>query len=131
VKSRPLALFAATFVVLLNVGRIVAGVGNLAVVPLREGLNARKMRKPARRLIEPFVTIGLVILAFTFIPWLSSGAPPKGPLAQRLRGSAESLGDEMRGEVRDVAEKVREVDVEKVGAEAQQKLKTIGNGPGD
>jgi hypothetical protein len=38
VGSRPLALAGATAVVLLNIGRIVAGVANLAVVPFREGI---------------------------------------------------------------------------------------------
>jgi hypothetical protein len=129
VKSRPLALFAATFVVLLNIGRIVAGVGNLAVVPLRDGLHARKMKKPVRRLIEPVVTIGLVILAFTFIPWLSAGGSSQGPLSEQLKGSARSLGQEMRGEVGDVVEKAKQVDVKKLGAAVRETLRTAGTGP--
>ena len=64
--------------VLLNIGRIVAGVANLAVIPLRDGLNVKKFKKPLRRVIEPVVTIALVVLAFTFIPWLSSGKAEHG-----------------------------------------------------
>ena len=37
-RSRHLALFAATAVVLLEIGRIASGVANLAVVPFREGI---------------------------------------------------------------------------------------------
>ena len=92
VKTRPIALFGATFVVLLNIGRIAAGVANLAVVPLRDGLNLRKLKKPVRRVIEPVVWIGGVVLAFTFIPWLSrdrsgAGASPSafGPRLDRSK----------------------------------------------
>ncbi len=41
-KNRPMALLGATAVVLLNVGRLVAGAANLAVVPLRDGVNATR-----------------------------------------------------------------------------------------
>ena len=42
-----MALLGATAVVLLNIGRLVAGAANLAVVPLRDGVNAKKMKKPS------------------------------------------------------------------------------------
>ena len=57
------------------VGRRLA---NLAIIPLRDGINFEKMKKPLGRVIEPAVTIVLVVLAFTFIPWLSRVTPPKG-----------------------------------------------------
>jgi hypothetical protein len=56
-RSRSLSLLAATVVVALNVGRIVAGLGNLIFVPLRDGLNTKKLKKPLRRVIEPVVTM--------------------------------------------------------------------------
>ena len=87
VGNRPMALFGATVVVLLNIGRLVAGVANLAVIPFRDGINLNKMKKPLRRVIEPAVTIGLVVLAFTFIPWLSSGQSAKGSIADRIRSA--------------------------------------------
>jgi hypothetical protein len=119
VKSRPMALFAATFVVLLNIGRIVAGIANLAVVPLRDGLNVKKMKKPLRRVAEPVVMIGLVILAFIFIPWLSSGKTGTGNVADRLRSGTRGLGKEMIGEARNL-------DVKKIEAQAREKLKALG-----
>src|SRR5262249_46497765 len=63
VRNRPVALFGATVVVLLNIGRLAAGVANLAIVPFRDGINLSKMRKPFGRVAEPMLTIGLVILA--------------------------------------------------------------------
>ncbi len=48
VRNRPMALFGATVVVLLNVGRLIAGVANLSVVPFRDGINLSKMKKPFR-----------------------------------------------------------------------------------
>ena len=77
-------------------------------------------------MIEPAITIGLVILAFTFIPWLSSGSSAKGSIADRIRSEAETLKGEMKGEVGKVLEKAKAVDVEKLGAEAQEKLKGLG-----
>ena len=85
IGNRPMALFGATVVVLLNIGRLVAGTANLAIIPLRDGINFEKMKKPLGRVIEPAVTIGLVVLAFTFIPWLSSGQAAKGSIADRIR----------------------------------------------
>lgn len=127
---RPLALFSATVVVLLSLGRIASGVVNLVVVPLRDGLNTRKMKKPFRRVAEPALTIVLVVLAFTFIPWLRTGEEPGGPLAERLRSSARELRQEMKGEIKGTVRKVEQLDVDQLGKEARQKLETLGTGEG-
>jgi hypothetical protein len=91
VRNRPMALLGAAVVVLLNIGRLVAGGVNLALVPFRDGLNWKKMKKPFRRVAEPALTIGLVILAFVFVPWLSTGRPDKGGIAGRIRSATEAL----------------------------------------
>ena len=88
-QNRGLALLGAQVVVLLNVGRIVAGLANILAVPFREGLATgllflfppytikymidhwSKLEKPTRRVAAPILTIGLVALAFAFIPSLS------------------------------------------------------------
>jgi sorbitol-specific phosphotransferase system component IIA len=121
IGNRSMAMFAATAVVLLNIGRLVAGGANLAIVPLRDGIDLHKLRKPLWRVIEPAVTIGLVVVAFTFIPSLSSGKSAKGSVAERIRAGAQALKQEMKGEVDKV------VDVEKLGAQAQEKLKELGD----
>jgi len=125
VKAHPIAVFGATFVVLLNIGRSVAGVANLAVIPLRDGLNVKKYKKPLRRVIEPVVTIALVVLAFTFIPWLSSSKAGTGTISDRLRTAAESLGGDIKGEVGNVTEKAKQLDLEKLGSQAQSKFKGV------
>jgi hypothetical protein len=79
------------------------------------------MKKPLGRVIEPAVTIGLVVLAFTFIPWLSGGASTKGNMAQQIRAGAQSLEKEVKGEID------RHVDVERVGEQAQQAIKGLGD----
>jgi hypothetical protein len=121
VGNRPMALLGATVVVLLNLGRIVAGGANLAVIPFRDGIDFTKMKKPLRRVIEPAVTIGLVVLAFTFIPWLSAGQSAKGSIADRIRSGARTLEKDMKGQVDQV------VDVEKLGAQAQETLRELGD----
>jgi hypothetical protein len=73
VRSRSLVMLAATVVVLLNVARLVAGGINLALVPLRDGLDWKKLRKPVWRVAEPLLTMVFIGLAFLFVPWLSTG----------------------------------------------------------
>jgi hypothetical protein len=121
VKSRQLALFGAAAVVLLNVGRLAAGAANVALVPLRDGVNVAKMKKPLWRVIEPAVTIVAVIVAFTFIPWLSRGDPSSKDIAGQLRSGAQQLKADIKGEVG------RVVDVDKLGEQAQQGLKHVGD----
>ncbi len=111
-----MALFGATVVVLLNLARLVSGAANLAVVPFRDGINLSKMRKPIRRVADPALTIGLVILAFTFIPWLSSGKSAKGSIGDRIRSGAEVLEKDIKDEVEKVADKAKALDIEKLGA---------------
>jgi hypothetical protein len=147
VKNRPLALFGATFLVLINIARLVAGGANLAVIPFRDGINMNKMKKPLRRVIEPAVTIGLVIAAFAFIPWLTTDTAAKGDIAHRIRSSAEDLKKEMKGEVnrvvdvdklgdiahekfRELKDKAKDFDVNKFGEQAQEKLHELSASPG-
>ena len=110
--------------VLVNLVRLASGAANLAVIPFRDGINAGKIKKPIRRVIEPAITIGLVVLAFTFIPWLSVGQTAKGSIADRTRSGAKELKQEIKGEVS------RVVDVEKLGNQAQEKLKDSWIRPG-
>ncbi len=120
-KNRPLALFGATFLVLINIARLVAGGINLAVIPFRDGIKLGRMKKPFRRVVEPALTIGVVVAAFTFIPWLSSDPSAKGNIADRIRTSAQGLEKEMKGEVNKV------VDVDKLGDIAKKKLEELGD----
>jgi hypothetical protein len=125
VKAYPIAIFGATFVVLLNIGRIIAGVANLVFVPLRDGVNIKKLKKPMRRVIEPVVTIALVVLAFTFIPWLSSAKANKGTVSDRILSTADSLKAEIKGELGKVTEKAKSLELDKLSEQAQSKLKGV------
>lgn len=141
IGNRHVALMGAAAVVLLNIGRLVAGAANLTFAVLRDGANSKKIKKPLGRVIEPAVTIGLVVLAFTFIPWLSRGEA-KGNVAGRIREGARDLKQDIKGEVNRhvdvdqlgeraqrkfeaIEEKAREVDVSKIGAQAQDKLEQL------
>jgi hypothetical protein len=126
-KSRSTALFGATFVVVLSVGRIVAGLAGLASVPLRSGLDTGKMKKPFRRVVEPVVTIALVLAAFTFIPWLSRAGSSKGTVGERLKTNAKVLKAEMKGKVRKAADQAAELDLESLSTSAQKKFKDVGD----
>ena len=125
-KNRHMAMFGATVVVLLNIGRLVSGAVNLAIIPLRDGIDPKKMKKPMRRVIEPAITIVAVILAFVFIPWLSTGGAAKGNLADRIRAETKSLEGTVKGEVNKALDQARSIDVEKLSTQAQEKLKGLG-----
>ena len=110
VRDRPMAIGGATMVVLLNIARLISGIANLAVIPLRDGIDLKKMKKPIWRLIEPVVTIALVVLAFTFIPSLSGAGPAKESIRVR-EASARSLGEEIEGKVSRTVEKAKKLDI--------------------
>lgn len=141
-RSRSLALAGATVVVLLNIGRLVVGLINLAGVPFKEGPmkgllflvppftfiylanHWNKVRKPAMRVVGPLVTVGIVLLLFTFVPWLSSEDAREGNALERIRAEAASLKRDMRGEV----DQVRNVDVGNLKAQAQKQLGELSKG---
>lgn len=150
-RSRPMALLGATAVVLLNIGRIVAGVANLVVVPFREGIpqgitflippftffylskHWGKLHKPTMRIVSPALTIGAVFLAFTFIPSLrrDGKAPSTANLKEELREGVESLEGEMVQEVKKAKSlNVESLEKEAVGKvrDAAGKLNSIGQG---
>jgi hypothetical protein len=114
VRNRHMAVVGATAVVLLNIGRLISGFANLVVIPFRDGISEgvrflippltfvylaqhwKKVKKPVERLIEPVATIGLVALAFIFIPWLAHGDMGQGTKPRTgLSSFADKLEDEL------------------------------------
>jgi DNA-directed RNA polymerase subunit RPC12/RpoP len=107
-NSQSLLALGATVVVALNIGRLVAGMANLLVIPFRESplqgvlflippitfiylyQNWNKVRKPVQRIIGPIGTIGLVILAFVIAPYLHGGEKKKGSITEKVRSGVGS-----------------------------------------
>jgi hypothetical protein len=138
IQNRPLALMGATAVVLLNIGRIIAGVANLAVVPFRDGIfqgilflippltffylyeHWNKLKKPTMRIIGPIATMALVFLAFTFVPTLRKDGKVVGvkDLKNEIRAGAKDLKGEMVGEIG----KAKSLDVEALAKQAEKSL---------
>jgi hypothetical protein len=114
VRSRQMAWSGAAVVVLLNIGRLVSGAANLAVVPFRDGLNLSKMKKPLRRVIEPALMIGLVGCAFAFIPWLYQGGSETAK-TRGLFGEGGSFEQKLQAEL----EKAKALEGEQPGAPAR------------
>ncbi len=113
IRSHAMANFGAIIVVLLNIARMVTGVFNIVVIPFRDGINFHRLKKPIRRVIEPAITIGLVGLAFAFIPWLSKADKSDGTVAGRLRAGVEKI----------------ERKLESVKEKASDKAKALGIAP--
>jgi hypothetical protein len=120
-QNMALAHLGASVVVLLNIGRFFVGLANLVVIPFRDGIiqgilflippftffylakHWKKVRKPTRRVVGPALTIGLVILLYTFIPSLSEGRSATGPLEQDLKqlgDQAKQLSEQAEDELR-------------------------------
>jgi hypothetical protein len=135
-KNRPLALFGATVAIALNIGRFATGLLNLILIHFKESLTKGilflippitflfiamdwgKLKKATRRVVEPAITIGLVILAFWFVPWLRHGGPTQGTLSQRIRAEAGALSEDLQSQV----EQAKNLDIDKLGKTAKGKL---------
>ena len=117
-KSRPMALAGATGVILLNIGRLVTNGFALFVRPFKTSpvhgilfflppytlyyvaTRWKSMKKATLCFLEPALTIGLVVLAFTLVPWLSSGnVDEQATLTERLRTESGTLKSDMRDEL--------------------------------
>jgi hypothetical protein len=136
IKSRPVALLGAAVAVLLNIGRFAAGLLNLIVIHFRASVTEgilflippitvvylitgwSKMQKAIRRVVEPAVTIGLVILAFMFIPWLRHGTQQTGSLKDQVQAEAGALQEDVRGAL----DKAKNLDADSLRKTAQGKL---------
>lgn len=112
-KNRPLALAGATGIVVLNLIRLVSLLSQMAVVPFRESFiqgvlfyippftffvlskHWKSLKRSAKKLIEPAVTILLVFLAFTYVPWLYTGKTDAKSGASRLRSGVTTLKKDM------------------------------------
>ena len=102
-------VLGATAVIVLNIGRIVAGVANLAVIPFRESpiqgilflippitffylyQNWHKVHRPVKRIVGPIVTIALVAAAFVAEPWLRGGGKAKGSIQDQVKSGVGTL----------------------------------------
>jgi hypothetical protein len=71
------------------------------------------MKKPLRRVIEPALTIGLVIAAFAFIPWLSTGESAHGTITDRIRSSARDLETGIESEAGKLSDKAKALNRQK------------------
>ena len=126
--NRPMALFGAAVVVVLNLGRLVSGLANIIVIPFREspmkGIvflippfmffymsnHWNKLKRPVERVTGPLLTIGLVVLAFMFIPSLSGKSVGTDDLKGRLKSSVKDIGQTIEtkaGRLKNVDLKVR------------------------
>jgi len=117
VRNHSLMVLGATAVVVLNIGRIAAGVANLVVIPFRESpikgvlflippitffymaQNWYKMQRPVKRIVGPILTIGMVGLAFIAEPWLKGEGKSKGSIQDQAKAGVRSLKEGMEGKM--------------------------------
>ncbi len=117
VGKQSLMGLGATAVVVLNIGRIVAGVANLVVIPFRESpiqgvlflippitffymaQHWHKMERPVKRIVGPILTIGLVGLAFLAEPWIKGEGKSQGSIQDQVKASARNLKKGMANQI--------------------------------
>ena len=142
VGNTSLMSLGATAVIALSIGRIVAGVANLAVIPFRESpiqgifflippitffyiyQNWHKVRGPVKRIVGPILTIALVAAAFVAEPWIRGEGKAKGSIQDQVKSGVGSLKKEMRGQIG----KVPNLDVDDLKAlqnKAESTLKSL------
>ena len=140
-KNHAMAVFGATIVVLLNIGRVVTGFANLVIVPFRESPTQgvlflippftfmylhqhwNKVKKPTMRVLGPALTILAVVAAFAFIPSLSGKAKAGGSVVDRLKAGAKTLEGDIKGEMREA----EALDLKSLQDKAKAGLKSIGD----
>jgi hypothetical protein len=144
-RNHSLMVLGATVVVLLNLGRIVAGVANLVVIPFRDSpiqgifflippitfiylaQSWHKFKKPVQRIIGPILTIGFVALAFVIEPWLKGERKPKGSLHDQVQSGIGSIRQGVREGISE-SEKLNVPDLNKLVPKAEGALKSIQSG---
>jgi hypothetical protein len=145
VRNHGLVVLGATVVVLLNLGRIVAGLANLVVIPFRESpiqgifflippitfiylaQHWNKVKRPVQRIIGPIVTIGFVALSFVVEPYLKGEGKPKGSIQDQVRSGIGSVRQGAREGISE-AEKLNLPEVSKLVPRAEEALKSIQSG---
>jgi hypothetical protein len=118
--SNSLMGLGATGAIVLNLGRIVAGVANLAVIPFRESpiqgifflippitffylyQNWHKVKQPVKRIVGPIVTIALVAAAFVVEPYLRGEAKAKGSIQDQVKAGVGNLKSGVKGNLEKV-----------------------------
>ncbi len=115
--SNSLMGLGATGAIVLNIGRIVAGVANLAVIPFRESpiqgvlflippitffymyQNWHKVKQPVKRIVGPIATIALVAAAFVAEPYIRGEGKSKGSLKDQVKSGVGTLKKGMREQI--------------------------------
>ena len=145
VGSNSLMVLGATAVVVLNIGRIVAGVANLVVIPFRQSplqgvlflippmtffymaQHWHKMQWPVKRIVGPILTIGMVALAFLVEPWIRGEGKSKGSIQDQVKASARTLKKGIANQVGEVP-KLKMDTLNSLERKAADALKSIDAG---
>jgi hypothetical protein len=148
IQSHWLLVVGATVVVLLNIGRILAGLANLVVIPFRDSplqgilflippitfyylwKNWPRVHRPVRRIAVPIATLGLVLLAFVAEAWLEGRARSRASVDDSLQPGARSMDAGLSGKANGAAKP----DVDGLGdllPKASEALRSLeSGGPG-
>jgi predicted Zn finger-like uncharacterized protein len=162
VKQSKWTIIGITGIVVLNFVRLIAGLANLVVIPFEKNVltgvlflippftfvhiwrHWNKLRNPVRRVIGPAVALGLVVLAYAFVPGLSRASRTSGGFQRRLEASVGSLKsdvtrqvDESTKDARTLKAKVErrlpgdleraKTAAQKIGNQAQSKVQELKN----
>ena len=141
-QNHGLVVLGASAVVLLNIGRIAAGLANLVVIPFRESpiqgilflippitfiyLAQRwsKVRKPVQRIVGPILTIGLVALALAAEPWLKGKGKAQGSIEEQARSGLHSMKTNTKGQLGEISS-LKMQGLEKLGQKAGAVVKSL------
>jgi len=141
-NSQSLLTLGGVVVVALNIGRLVAGMANLLVIPFRESpiqgvlflvppitfiylyQNWNKVRKSVQRIIGPIATIGLVILAFVIAPMLHGESKKNQSIKDRVTEGVGSAREAISKKL-DKASGLNVDDLGKLLPKAREALKSL------
>jgi hypothetical protein len=142
IGNRSLMSLGAAGAVVLNIGRIAAGVANLAVIPFRESpiqgvlflippitffylaQNWYKVKRPVMRIVGPILTLALVALAFIVEPALRTAIKAEGSLEERAKAGLGASRKEAREQIGKVPN-LNMDDLKSLRKEAEGALKSL------
>jgi hypothetical protein len=148
--NQTLMTLGGLIVVALNIGRFIAGMANLLVIPFRDSpiqgvlflippltfiylaKNWQKVRKPVQRVVGPIGTIGLVILAFVIAPMLHGGLKKDESLKDQVTEGVGSAKEAFSRKLEKASNlNANDLDLGKLLPKAREAIKALeGQGAG-
>jgi FHA domain len=144
IKQSRLVTAGIAGIVLLNLLRLVSGAANLVMIVFRRSpihgalflippltvvyvwRHWYQLHQPVQRMVTPLLTLGLVVLAYTFVPGLSSVSRSQGSFRHQVEGGISGLKRQVTQEVDRAHKDVRSLELPGKFDQARKAMNDLG-----